>query len=55
VFILFHERGQPYEAIARALDRPVGTVKTWLHRARLEVFERLQQRGMISEVPYELP
>jgi RNA polymerase sigma factor (sigma-70 family) len=55
VFILFHERGQPYEAIARALDRPVGTVKTWLHRARLEVFERLQQRGMISEVPHELP
>ena len=55
VFILFHEQGQPYDAIARALDRPVGTVKTWLHRARLEVFERLRRRGMISEVRHELP
>ena len=55
VFILFHERGQPYDAIARALDRPVGTIKTWLHRARLEIFERLRQRGMVSEVGNELP
>jgi RNA polymerase sigma-70 factor (ECF subfamily) len=55
VFVLFHEHGQPYDAIARALDRPVGTVKTWLHRARQEVFERLQRRGMISEVRHELP
>jgi RNA polymerase sigma factor (sigma-70 family) len=55
VFILFHEQAQPYDAIARALGRPVGTVKTWLHRARLEVFERLQRRGMISEVPHGLP
>lgn len=47
VFILFHERGQPYEEIAEALDRPVGTIKTWLHRARLEVLERLRQRGMV--------
>jgi RNA polymerase sigma-70 factor (ECF subfamily) len=47
VFVLFHEQGQPYEDIAVALDRPVGTIKTWLHRARLEVFERLRRRGMI--------
>jgi RNA polymerase sigma-70 factor (ECF subfamily) len=55
VFILFHEQGQPYEDIAAALDRPVGTVKTWLHRARLEVLDRLRQRGMIAEVGHELP
>ncbi|HEV3260971.1 MAG TPA: RNA polymerase sigma factor [Gemmataceae bacterium] len=48
VFVLFHEHGHPYEDIAAALGRPVGTVKTWLHRARLEVFERLQRRGMIA-------
>ncbi len=55
VFVLFHEHGQPYEDIADALDRPVGTVKTWLHRARLEVLDRLRRRGMISEVNHELP
>jgi RNA polymerase sigma factor (sigma-70 family) len=47
VFVLFHEYGHPYEDIAQALDRPVGTIKTWLHRARLEMLERLQRRGMV--------
>ena len=57
VFVLFHEQGQPYEVIADALKRPVGTIKTWLHRARIEVFERLRQRGMVTdgEVPPEPP
>lgn len=54
VFVLFHQQGQPYEDIALALDRPVGTIKTWLHRARHEVLERLRQRGMVSEVGHEL-
>jgi len=48
VFVLFHEQGQAYEEIAEALDRPVGTIKTWLHRARMEVLERLQRRGMVT-------
>ena len=51
VFVLFHEHGQAYEDIALALDRPVGTIKTWLHRARLEVLERLRRRGMVAELP----
>jgi RNA polymerase sigma-70 factor (ECF subfamily) len=55
VFVMFHEQGMPYEEIAEALDKPVGTVKTWLHRARLEILERLRGRGMISEVEHELP
>lgn len=55
VFVLFHEQGQPYEDIAQVLGKPVGTIKTWLHRARLEVLERLRSRGMISEVGHELP
>jgi RNA polymerase sigma-70 factor (ECF subfamily) len=55
VFILFHEQGQPYEIIAETLGRPVGTIKTWLHRARLEVLDHLRRRGMISEVGHELP
>jgi RNA polymerase sigma-70 factor (ECF subfamily) len=49
VFVMFHEQGQPYEDIARALDRPVGTIKTWLHRARLEILDRLRRRGMVPE------
>jgi RNA polymerase sigma-70 factor (ECF subfamily) len=55
VFLLFHERGLPYEDIADAIGKPMGTVKTWLHRSRLEVLERLRRRGMISEVQHELP
>jgi RNA polymerase sigma-70 factor (ECF subfamily) len=54
VFVLFHEQGLPYEDIADAIGRPVGTVKTWLHRARLEILERLQQRGMVT-TPEEPP
>jgi len=55
VFVLFHEQGQPYEDIARVLDRPVGTVKTWLHRARLEILDRLRRRGMVAEEPDPVP
>jgi len=53
VFVLFHEHGQNYEEIAQAVGRPVGTVKTWLHRARLLLLERLQTRGLLpaDEVP----
>jgi RNA polymerase sigma-70 factor (ECF subfamily) len=47
VFVLFHEHGQSYEEIAAVIDRPVGTVKTWLHRARLEVLEHLRSRGLV--------
>lgn len=49
VFVLFHERGQAYEDIAEAIDRPVGTVKTWLHRARVEVMEQLRTKGLMPE------
>jgi RNA polymerase sigma factor (sigma-70 family) len=49
VFLLFHEQGRPYEEIAQALGRPVGTIKTWLHRARLEILGRLRRRGMVEE------
>jgi RNA polymerase sigma-70 factor (ECF subfamily) len=54
-FVLFHEQGQPYEDIARAMDRPVGTIKTWLHRARMEILERLRRRGMVSDEGEEHP
>jgi RNA polymerase sigma-70 factor (ECF subfamily) len=46
VFVLFHEQGLPYEEISQAVDRPIGTVKTWLHRARAEMAEHLSRRGV---------
>jgi RNA polymerase sigma factor (sigma-70 family) len=47
VFVLFHEQGQTYEEIAAAHGRPVGTIKTWLHRTRMAVLTHLRQRGMV--------
>jgi RNA polymerase sigma-70 factor (ECF subfamily) len=47
VFVLFHEQGKAYEEIAAIHGRPVGTIKTWLHRTRLEVLTHLRRRGMV--------
>jgi RNA polymerase sigma-70 factor (ECF subfamily) len=49
VFVLFHEQGQSYEEIAAIVDRPVGTIKTWLHRSRVEVLEKLRARGLVED------
>jgi RNA polymerase sigma-70 factor (ECF subfamily) len=46
VFALYHEQGLPYEEISAAIGRPVGTVKTWLHRARSEMAEYLSRKGL---------
>lgn len=53
VFILFHQNGQSYEDIAQATERPVGTVKTWLHRARVEILTHLRRRGLVPAEPSE--
>ena len=47
-FVLFHEQELSYAEIGAALDCPVGTVKTWVHRARRELIERLRERGVVS-------
>ena len=46
VFVLFHEQNLSYDEIARTVSRPVGTVKTWLHRARAELADYLSRRGV---------
>jgi len=48
VFVMFHETGSSYEEIAVAVGRPVGTVKTWLHRARAAVLLQLRERGLVA-------
>jgi len=47
-FMLFHDQELSYEEIAVALDRPLGTVKTWIHRARTELIRILRDRGIIE-------
>jgi RNA polymerase sigma-70 factor, ECF subfamily len=39
--LLRHVEGRAYEEIAEALDLPLGTVKTYIHRARLELRDYL--------------
>ena len=47
VLLLFAWEGLGYEEIAVALDVPVGTVKSRLHRARRIVREHLETFGAI--------
>jgi len=52
-FVLYHDQGQPYDVIAETLGRPVGTIKTWLHRTRLELLDALRRRGLVDDPPAE--
>jgi len=46
VFTLYHEQNLSYEDISQSVGRPIGTVKTWLHRARSELADHLSRRGV---------
>jgi RNA polymerase sigma factor (sigma-70 family) len=48
-FVLFHEQELSYAQIADTMDVPVGTIKTWVHRARRELIDHLRLRGAIPE------
>ncbi len=43
-FELFHQQQMSYEEISLEMGRPLGTVKTWVHRGRQEIIRKLQQR-----------
>jgi RNA polymerase sigma-70 factor (ECF subfamily) len=43
VIALFHQQHKTYAEIAEALEVPMGTVMTWLHRARKELRARLAE------------
>ncbi len=43
VIALFHIQHRSYAEIARTLDVPMGTVMTWLHRARKELMVKLAE------------
>lgn len=40
--LLCHVEGRPYEEIAQIMDVPLGTVKTYIHRARNELKRELE-------------
>lgn len=48
-FVLFHEQQLSYAEIGETLGRPLGTIKTWVHRARKEMIDFLQRRGISHE------
>jgi len=54
-FVLFHENELSYAQIAEALAVPLGTIKTWVHRARKEIIDHLRQRGVVAEPRHEMP
>lgn len=54
-FELFHREELAYAEIAEVLSVPVGTVKTWVHRARREVAATLVRRGVVEMVTSNQP
>jgi RNA polymerase sigma-70 factor (ECF subfamily) len=53
-FLLFHDEQLSYAEMGAALKRPVGTVKTWVHRARRELIEMLRKREAVGEVSHAI-
>jgi RNA polymerase sigma-70 factor (ECF subfamily) len=53
-FRLFHQDQLSYAEIAAAMERPIGTIKTWVHRARREIINQLLVRGVVEASDDEL-
>lgn len=49
-FRLFHQVELSYVEIAETMNCPLGTVKTWVHRARRELVSMLKHRGVLQEL-----
>jgi RNA polymerase sigma-70 factor (ECF subfamily) len=54
-FQLFHEQSLSYAEIAETLGCPLGTVKTWVHRARSRIIAELVERQVVTTVHGRLP
>jgi RNA polymerase sigma-70 factor (ECF subfamily) len=48
-FKLFHKKEMSYADIAETMSIPLGTVKTWVHRARREIVTKLRKRGVLGD------
>ena len=53
-FVLFHDQERTYLEIAEIMNCPVGTVKTWVHRARKELIGHLQRRNVVQDRRYAM-
>lgn len=53
-FVLFHQHEMAYAEIAESMGVPLGTIKTWVHRARREIIKQLASRGVVQESNCEL-
>ena len=53
-FLLFHEQQLSYAEISAAMDCPIGTAKTWVHRARRDLAKGLRSRSVIEESSHAL-
>lgn len=53
-FVLYHHQQLSLPEISEILDCPVGTLKTWLHRARRQLAIHLTERGLAPTTPDEL-
>jgi len=47
-FVLFHQYELSYAEIADSMQCPIGTVRTWIHRARREMIRHLQARHVLE-------
>lgn len=53
-FVMFYQQEMACAQIGEILGCPEGTVKTWLHRARRELAEHLQRRGVVFGADNEM-
>lgn len=53
-FVLHHVNELNLAEIAEVTGCPIGTIKTWLRRARLELADHLQRRSIFPQVNHEL-
>ncbi len=53
-FVLYHLNELSLAEIAEVTGNPVGTIKTWLFRARRELADHLQRRSILPQVNHEL-
>jgi RNA polymerase sigma-70 factor (ECF subfamily) len=53
-FLLFHENEMSYQDIAAAMQCPLGTIKTWVHRARREIIDQLRKREVLTEASHAM-
>lgn len=51
VIVLRHQEGMAYEEIAAIAGLPLGTVKTYIHRARKDLAQLLMEAGWASATP----